>query len=63
MTNRTKLQTQIRMKPENQARFREMVKARKVSAEDLVMAGLDALEQRNEPSQTDIIEWIKRNTK
>lgn len=63
MEKRTKLQTQIRMTAENQARFRNMVKARKVSAEELVMAGLDALERRNEPSQADIIDWIKRNTK
>ncbi len=59
MDTHKKLQTQIRMTPENQARFRSLAKARKISAEALLMAALDALEARNEPSNADLLEMLK----
>ena len=63
MDTHKKLQTQIRMTPENQARFRSLAKARKMSAEGLLMAALDALERRNDLTQDQVLDWIKRNTK
>jgi hypothetical protein len=59
MDTHKKLQTQIRMTPENQARFRAMAKARKLSAEGLLMAALDALDGHNQPSNAELIEILK----
>lgn len=63
MDTHKKLQTQIRMTPENQARFRGMAKERKLSAENLLMAALDALESRNQPSNAELIEMLKDRLK
>lgn len=63
MDTHKKLQTQIRMTPENQARFRALAKARKLSAENLLMAALDALESRNQPSNAELIEMLKDRLK
>lgn len=66
MTERhKKLQTQIRMTPENRERFRATAEQLGLSAEELVIAGLDALERegKEEVTQDQVIDWIKRNTR
>jgi hypothetical protein len=54
-----KLQTQIRMTPENRERFRETAEAMGLSAEELVMAGLDALSRRNQPTNKELLAMLK----
>lgn len=63
MDTHKKLQTQIRMTPENQARFRAMAKERKLSAEGLLMAALDALSGRNQPSNSELLKILEDRLK
>ena len=58
-----KKQKQIRMDDALRARFDKAQKKSGLPADEFVARCLDAMEKRNEPSQADIIDWIKRNTK
>ena len=59
MDTHKKLQTQIRMTPENQARFRSLAAARQMTAEALLIAALDAFEGRSEPSNAELLDMLR----
>jgi predicted DNA-binding protein len=58
-----KRQKQIRMSDEVRERFDAAVAESGMTGEEFIVSAMDALDRKNDLTQKDVLDWIRRSTK